>query len=1069
MRCRSCKTANPAGNRFCEQCGTSLQLACSRCGHDVSPSARFCGNCGHGLTGEPAASEPARPKWGELKQATVLFADVVGSTELIAGLDPEEAMGRLRPAVLRMRHSVERFGGTVVRTLGDGIMALFGVPHALEGHALLACQAALHMQNTFGQGADGLAIRVGLHSGEVASDPQDAEDGHGGGAHGLTIHIASRVVAVAEPGRVCLTEACRNAAGAGCDTAAMGLHALKGIRDPVVIHQLLAVRSQMPERSSGASPATSVFRGRDAELAQLAQALQASREGNARVIGLTAEPGAGKSRLCQEFTTSCRAQGVPVYEVRAQLYGHALPLQPVLELFRHHFFGIAAGDDDAVARSRIAARFGPMRPSAEDLDVLNEFFGVAAASSTSTTLGPRARQTRLLTLVRELLHVEAHVHRVILIEDLHWLDEGSEEFVSLMVEAAAGTRTLLLLNYRPSYRCPWTQLPHFSQIELRELPAADMETLVRELLADTEASPEIVQLICRRAGGNPFFAEELARSLIESKLLVPGQGLPKGGLAAVERALPPTVQAVVGARLDRVGEPEKTLLQMCAIIGKDIPLAVLEHVASPLASQIERGLEGLCRAGLILPQPTDGGRRFAFRHPLIQEVAYGAQLKVRRGQVHATVAQAMELYYGEQLDEYAGLIAYHYEAAGQHLPAAKHMARAALWTASTSSARGIQAWRKVRSLLEQCARSPEVDRLRAFAGGKIVYLGWREGLERAEVERLLDEAIGLASDVDARLVQLLLFARGRLIQSSGGPADSYVESLERALALPGGTSDRGRTATLKLALSHAYTWAGRLDDALQASDEALAWLHEIDHFDREFIGFSVEQWAWGIRARVLNKLGRLAEAQRCLAELQLHVSAASDPVMRQLAHYSYLDHAWSANDVELARHHADRVAYIADEESSPYSRVLAASGRALALHVASDFEAARKQYTQALHHVREGKAGMDFEPEILAALAECELELGQYDAAAVAAGEAVRAARQRTNRFTECRALIVLACAMVGKGVEQRDAAADLLRQAERLLASTGARVLEPLLERARAACQGDAALGSRASAAVGQ
>src|SRR6185369_13496700 len=187
-----------------------------------------------------------------------------------------------------------------------------------------------------------------------------------------------------------------------------------------------------------------------------------------------------------------------------------------------------------------------------------------------------------------------------------------------------------------SYRPPWSEVSYFRQLELGELPAADMDALVAGLLAPLSRVPAVCGLVVRRSGGNPFFAEELVRTLAETGALSADTGQPLGGMEAVERALPATIEAVIGARLDRVGEPERTLLQMCSIIGKEIPLAVLEHVASPIASQIQIGLEGLCQAGLILPQPADGGRRFAFRHPLIQEVAYSTQLKVRRGQVHAS-------------------------------------------------------------------------------------------------------------------------------------------------------------------------------------------------------------------------------------------------------------------------------------------------------------------------------------------------------------------------------------------------------------------------------------------------
>src|SRR3569832_2368401 len=340
MRCRSCMTVNPTGNRFCESCGKQLQLTCVKCGHDVNLVARFCGNCGFVVhASHPATAADAPPKWGELKQATVLFADVVGSTDLVAHMDPEQAMARLRPAVLRMRHSIERFGGTVLRTLGDGVMAMFGVPRSLEGHAQHACQAALHMQSAFGHGGDGLRIRIGLHSGQVASDPEDAEDGRGGGAHGLTIHLASRVIALAQPGGVCLTNACKSEAGPGCITVSLGMHNLKGIPDPTEILALTGVEASA-RRTAMSHLAQTTFRGRRREMAVLTRALEELGLPDAvNVLGIGGEPGAGKSRLCHEFAQACVSQDFPVFGVRAQLYGHALPLQPILELFRTHFLG----------------------------------------------------------------------------------------------------------------------------------------------------------------------------------------------------------------------------------------------------------------------------------------------------------------------------------------------------------------------------------------------------------------------------------------------------------------------------------------------------------------------------------------------------------------------------------------------------------------------------------------------------------------------------------------------------------------------------------------------------------
>ena len=1047
MRCQSCMTVNPAGNRYCENCGKQLQLACAKCGHDVNLAARFCGNCDSTVRAATGSATDGPPKWGELKQATVLFADIVGSTDLVAHMDPEQAMARLRPAVLRMRHSIERFGGTVLRTLGDGAMAMFGVPRSLEGHALLACQAALHMQAAFKQVGDGLHIRIGLHSGQVASDPQDAEDGRGGGAHGLTIHLASRVISLAQPGGVCLTVACREAAGAGCIAETLGMHRLKGIPEPVEILALQGIEASA-RRNSSAHLAQSTFRGRGSERALLDDTFEAIGHPDAvNVLGIAGEPGAGKSRLCEEFARSSAARGAAVYDVHAQLYGHSLPMQPILELFRTHFFGITASDDAQAARTRIAAAFEPMRADAADLGLLNEFFRVGAPEAAPVALGPRGRQARVAALLKQLVRHDSHAKRVILIEDLHWIDEASEEFVSTLAEAVNGTHTLLLLNYRPAYRAPWLRLANFRQVELGELPRADMDALVAELLARVTPLPEVCELVCQRSGGNPFFAEELVHTIAESGVIDPLTGLPAGGLEAVERVLPATLQAVIGARLDRLGEPEKTLLQMCAIIGKEIPLAVLEHVASPLAAQIEHGLDGLCQAGLILPQPAQGGRSFAFRHPLIQEVAYTTQLKVRRGQVHASVATAMGLFYAEQADEYAGLVGYHHEQAGQSMQAATCYERAATWVGAVHAAQAIRHWRKVMALAESLPRGTQVDRLRVTAAGKIALLGWREGLSLAEVKPMIEEALTLASEVDDRLVPWLFTIEGRMLVASGGSADGYVDRVRKALLYIDLDREPGRVALVHAFLSQACSWAGLLEDALAANDLALANVAHVDAFDREFIGFSIEQWLLSVRSRLLARLARHAEARECLERIRELEANPKDAPLPGMSAVGFVELAAATSDAQLALLHADELERVAARTPAPYVIAFMQGYRGVVSALAGDHRDALERYGTALALVRKSGAAREYETELLACIADSRLRLGEARDAHAAASEAIELSRQRGTRVAECRALIVRGEAALSAHEAHED-----LRKAEALIAVTGAVALRPALEIARAA-----------------
>jgi len=1058
MECQACHTANPDTNRFCENCGSALTYKCAACGFDCTPAARFCGGCGVGLTRTASSTPVARPAappaatasgWGELKQATVLFADIVSSTEQIAQLDPEEAMGRLQPAVMLMCEAVERFGGTVMRTLGDGVMALFGAPRALEGHARLACESALHMQASFANNSQGLSIRVGLHSGLVASDPHAQDGGKGGGAHGWTIHLASRVVGVASPGGVAITDACYSLVRSSIDVESLGHPPLKGITDPTEIFRLIGLKPAFASQHFHQTKLTP-FRGRDRELTLLQQAQRLTEAGDAQVVGISGGPGSGKSRLCYEFAQWCRTRGAPVFEVRAQLYGSATPLQPALELMRTFLFGISPTDAPATARAKIAARLdqlGPGQPG--DLGLLGDFLGVADTASASVVPGlhAKARRTRLQAIVGALVKQGAGTVSVILIEDMHWLDEASEEFVATLVEAVAHTHTMVVLNYRTSYRSPWAGFENFQEVQIGELNAADTDALVRELISHRREFQQISQLIVKRSGGNPFFAEELVRSLAERGVLAGDAEHSTDGLASVERALPATVQAVIGARIDRLSESEKSLLQMCAIIGKEVPLAVLERVAGAMRGQIERALDALCHAELIQPQPASGGRRFAFGHPLIQEVAYSTQLKAKRATIHASVANAMEHYYAEQLDEFSALISHHYEAAGHALSAAQYAARAAQWLSGTNSAQAMSHWHKVRSVLADQAGNVQSDRLRAMACSQISLLGWREGLSLQEVQSYIEEAMALAAKVDPRMVQFLLMIEGRMSQASGGPADWYIEKVAQALAMSDPQADPGRVATLNAALSQAYGWAGLLDKALAANDFVIEQAHRIDHADHAFMGFNVEHWALGMRSRLLTSLGRFDEAHTHLQQLLAMRETLIDPVIVQIMHYMFVDLACCIGDATLAAEHSALAVDIAEKHRNPYMRVMAAKSRAMTLDVTGDFEAAVLSFSQALETIRGAGVAMELEPEILARLAECHRRQGKLAPALLLAKEAIEVSRQRSTRLAECRALLSHAATLIdGRNLQEKVEAGAILDAAQALIALTGAKLYETSL-----------------------
>jgi adenylate cyclase len=1048
MRCLSCSTENPPSNKYCGSCGEPLAIPCRRCGHANAAAARFCGACGAALA-DGAAPEPAFVFRGERKHATVLFADVVGSTRLIIGLDPEQALERLRPAVAEMCAAVERYDGTVVRTLGDGIMAVFGAPQAKEGHALLACEAALAMLEAVSRG-NGPTIRIGLHSGEIVSGILELDPVREPSAHGVTVHLASRLEHLAAPQSICMTEACYRLVRPFCDARPLGARPIDGFPEPVEIYCLLGLKPAVASQQFRGAQLTS-FRGREAEFALLQQSFAGIDSGETRIIGISAPPGTGKSRLCYEFAEWCRRRLVPVLEARALIHGHATPLRPVLELLRS-LFGISALDGEAVARQRIAEVLLPLdRDFEADLPLLADFLGVPDRQSPAPPLTPKARQARLLDVFRRIIARAGAASSVIIVEDLHWLDEASADFISALAESVVGTRTMLVVNYRPPYAAAWMRTTPFREISLEELQPADTGALVEELIGARPELADIRARVAERSHGNPFFAEELVRSLVDDCVLIGEPGNYAVGMNVTGGSLPATVQAVIGARVDRLPPAEKAVLQMAAIIGKEFPLLVLEEVAGTTAAELAGLLGRLCEAGLLQEQVGGERRSFAFRHPLIQEVAYASQLKSRRSTLHAAVAAAIERFEKDRLDELAGLLAYHFEAAGRFHEAASYGARAARWVGTSNPGQAVKHWRKVRALLQSQPRAPATDTLRILASGQIALFGWREGMSGEEARGFIDEAIGWARETDNAMIQMLLCTDGRMIAACGGSADLYVARIKEALA-SAAELPRGRAATLNAFLSHASMLAGLLEQALAANAATLENAAHVERFDREFLGFDVGDWARSLRGRILVRLGRLAEAEQWLSDVLQSTRAPLDPAVQFIPHLTLVDLAWWRGDAALAAQHAARVDEIAARSGIPYLVVYAAACRGTAKTLQHDLAGAADDFAEGIALARKAKAALEFEPEMLASLADCQLAAGSPKEALATVQEAISIARQRGARMAECRAAITggAAAVAVGRAAALENADAFFERAAE-LIRISGARIYAPLLERERA------------------
>lgn len=1053
MRCPACYAINPRGNNYCGSCGVPLTAACRHCGHMNQLTAQFCGACGEALDPVPneqaIESAAARPAWGELKQGTVLFADVVGSTQLIADLDPEQAMERLRPSLEIMVAAVNRFGGTVIRTLGDGIMAVFGLPLAQEAHALLACQAAIAIQRAAGLDNRNIKVRIGLHSGElVISQDGDRPETI---AHGATIHLANRLEQMAEPGAICLTGDCYRQVKLHCDVRFLGRRIAKGFTKPIETYVLLGFRPAVASQQFRAVNLTP-FHNRTDEFQRLQQALHRAESGDARVVGISGAAGTGKSRLCYEFAEWCRHRFIPVLEARALVSSQATPLQPILEFLRL-FLGVDPADDDAAVRHQIS-----QHPAAAGLDpetelpLLYQFLGLIPPGTEIPSRGPGTRNSRLRELVGRMVGHRATEPVVILFEDLHWLDAGSADFVGEIVRAVAGTKAMLLLNFRQSYTADWMEEPCYEQIPLGELDATHTSDLVEKLVGDRPELQSVNARIVARCGGNPFFAEELVRSFSERGVIRGVVGNYQLGPTSDEDLLPASVQAIIGARIDGLVPQEKTILHIAAIIGKEFPLSVIEDVAGIGRAQLETVFDRLHQARFVEPRFGSGEQVYFFRHPLIQEVAYNEQLRSRRSELHAAAAAALERHYSPKLDEFAALIAYHYEAAGDHIKAATYAARAAVWIGSTASTQALQHWHDVRRLLQDQPHSVDTDTLRMRASGQIAAFGWRAGMTAEETKPFLDEAVGWARKIDNTMLSLLLAADGRILVASGHPADAYVARIREAIAIESKQARTGRMATLNVLLCHACFLAGFLDEALEANGRALQGIDSIDAFDQEFCGLNVEQWMKSLRARVLVRLGRFDDAEHCLQELLAIEETLLDPAVRFIPHLVQVDLGYFRDDPAIATEHARRIGEIAERGQSPYLQVYALGCAGTARFVEKDFAEGVAKLTEGVGCAQSTGAALEFEPEMMATLADCHHRAGDADRALSVAQQAIDLAQRRGARLAECRASMIYASALFAAGGDARKAEALLrLERAEKLIDVTGASVFVAPLARLRA------------------
>ncbi|HKP62164.1 MAG TPA: adenylate/guanylate cyclase domain-containing protein [Polyangiales bacterium] len=845
--CVECGAALPEAAKFCSQCGAPISRRSSLPPAVLQSSVQAPPHLRQDVLATRAALE------GERRRVTVLFADLRGSLGVLADTDPEESQALLDAVLATMVESVHRYDGAVNQVMGDGIMALFGAPLASEDHALRAACAALAMQEAVralrdpsweARGAQP-QIRVGLHSGEVAIRTVRTDLSMDYRAVGSTTHIAARMEQLATAGSVWLTQTTFELGQGLLRTNPLGPMQVKGVAAPIEVHELtgISVRTRFQANAlRGLSP----LAGRQEMLAQLEAALATAVAGRSQARVLRGEPGVGKSRLCYELLQ--RAGSAHVLEAASLSYLSGRP-HALLASMARSLFAIDDEDEPTQVRAKIEQylreRDGqPNRNLAPALELLE----IPAADSSWARLDPAKKRRRIEGLMRELLsHWCAQGPSVVLCEDLHWCDPDSLAFVASLVETPPGSRTLLLLTHRPDFSPPWRTCDHLQSLEVTTLNITAADSLLLNLLGANEQLVPLRKWLIARTDGNPFFIEESVRTLVENGLL---ENRTRAlGTERLGSDVPASIEGLLGARVDRLPESAREVLQAAAVLGDQGSVETLRAITDLDAEQFATRLELLTRAELlyvlvtVTTQETRSqplARTIRFKHALIQEVVYKRLVRPHKRALHLRVVEVIEQQYPTRLGEYVEALA-------------EHAFRAELWL--------------------KCAEYQKAACVRAAGRGA-------SALAIAHLDRGL-AALGHlpASPEHARAaIDLRLTALAPLLPI--GAHERVIELLREAEQYAMELQDSGRLARIACQLSAELWLTARYDQARRSAEQALTLARQLEGDQ-----FALEVAARYNLAMVQHAQADYEAARRCLLELQATFSGAA--ALRRLGWAGY--------------------------------------------------------------------------------------------------------------------------------------------------------------------------------------
>jgi class 3 adenylate cyclase/tetratricopeptide (TPR) repeat protein len=697
MECPNCQTDNETGAKFCNECGAKLESACPECSKTNRPDSKFCNECGHNLTlpsksplkelsfgekldkiqrylpkglTEKILSQRDRIE-GERKQVTVMFCDMEGFTRLTERLGPEEAYTIMDQVYEILIHKVHDYEGTVNEMTGDGIMALFGAPIALEDAPQRAIRSAYAIHREMARFSDKLnqereditplKMRVGIHTGPVVVGTLGNDLRVEFKAVGDTVNLASRVEGLAEAGTTYVTGETFKLTEGLFRFEALGEQKIKGKDVPINVYRVIAPSTRRTRFDVSAERGLAPFMGRDREIELLLDGFERVKECHGQGFSIMAEAGIGKSRLLYEFRKAVANEDVTFLEGKCLSYSRGVPYHPIIDVLKSTF-DIREDDGDSLIRKKVERQLELLGTDEDStLPYLLELLSVKDSGIDKISMSPEAKKDRIMEAVKRITIKGSEIRPVVIaIEDLHWIDKSSEEYLKDMLDSISGVRVFLIFTYRPEFVHTWSGRSYHSQVNLNRLSNRESLMMVSHLLGTSDMDRELENLVLEKTEGVPFFIEEFVKSLRELKIIEQKNG--KSHLADDVRGLsiPSTIQDVIMSRVDSLPEGAKEMLQTGSVIEREFTYELVKKVTGLPERELLSHLSVLRDSELVYERGIFPQSTYIFKHALTQDVVSDSILMKRKKQLHEEIGNATEELYGVNLEEYYGILTEHF-------------------------------------------------------------------------------------------------------------------------------------------------------------------------------------------------------------------------------------------------------------------------------------------------------------------------------------------------------------------------------------------------------------------------